>query len=125
MIVVVVASDREIAGMTINVTPPRSAESLVIASSDGSQIGHKSATGALSVAQDGKIATRLNRANGQIGLEVPLLDVSGDTVGVLSLSCPRGAATAAPQDSAERIRDRLRHHIANVGIYSMLHTPST
>jgi hypothetical protein len=109
-----VAANREIVGMTIDAIPPKSTESVVIASSDASQIGRQSAAGALSVAQGGKAATRLNLAGELLEVELPLLDVSGDTVGALSITYPKGAIAPTSKQNAERIRDTLRHRIAHV-----------
>jgi hypothetical protein len=109
-----VASNREIAGLSIDAIPPNSAESIIIASSDASIIDHHYPAAALRVAHGAKAATRTNRV-GELEVELPLLDVSGDPVGELIVTFHKGAATSASTRSAERIRDALSHRIAHVG----------
>ncbi len=99
-----IAANHEIVGMAINAMPPNSAESIVIASSDASQVGHKSAA-----------AARVNGAGDLLEVDLPLLDVSGNPVGEISVTYPKGAAAAESKQSAERIRETLRHRIAHVG----------
>jgi len=101
----------------ISATPPKSSDSIVIASTDPSVIGAKPDPADVTVAGTGKIAVVASAVPGRLDVHLPLHDVSGDTIGALTLSYPNqaGADRAALEQSAERIRDALHRRISHAG----------
>ncbi|MEP6899126.1 MAG: hypothetical protein ABI870_11390 [Rhodanobacter sp.] len=110
------AAHPDIAIMALHVTPPKQTDNVIIASNIG-RIGKKADSDDMGVVNTGKPAIALNEAGDHFEVELPLLDVTNDTVGAVSLVYPykAGDDKAALAKSAEAVRDELRRKISNVG----------
>ena len=110
------ATHPDIAIMALHVTPPKQAINVIIASNIG-RIGKKADSDDMGVVNTGKPAIALNEAGDHFEVELPLLDVTNDTVGAVSLVYPykAGDDKAALAKNAEAVRDELRRKISNVG----------
>jgi hypothetical protein len=106
----------EVAAVALNVTPPKAADNVIVAASDSARIGSKSDGAALEVIKGGKLRASINRAGDRLEVRLPLQDVSGSTIGALSVSYAYGAGAdrAGLERSAERIRDVLHRRISHV-----------
>ena len=106
----------DIAIMAMHVTPPKQADNIIIASNIG-RIGKKADSDDMGVVNTGKPAMALNAAGDHYEIELPLKDVTNDTVGAISIVYPykAGDDQAALAKHAEAVRDELRRKISNVG----------
>lgn len=105
-----------IAIMAMHVTPPKQTDNVIIASNIG-RIGKKADSDDMGVVNTGKPAMALNEAGDHFEVELPLQDVTFDTVGAVSIVYPYkpGDDKAALAKNAESVRDQLRRKISNVG----------
>jgi hypothetical protein len=108
----VAANNPEVTAAAMHVAPPKSKGNVVIASTDAGRLGAHSSAADLAVIKSGK--TAVAQAGDHTVVRLPLRDVSGDTVGALSLTFKAGTDQAAATRSAERIRDGLQRRISHV-----------
>jgi len=110
------ARHSEVATLAMHVTPPNSADNVIIASNFG-RIGKKADADDLEVIKTGKPKMEVGRTGDRFSVELPLQDVSGDTVGALAVAFPykAGANPARFLPWAEKVRDELRRRITNAG----------
>lgn len=110
------AAHPDIVVMAIHATPLKQKDNVIIASNFG-RIGKKADSDDLGVINTGKPNVEVNKAGDRLGVELPLLDTTGDTLGALSIGFPyhSGDDKQALQQRAEKIRDQLARRISNQG----------
>ncbi len=110
-----VAKHPEVVVLAMHVTPPNSADNVIIASNIG-RIGKKADEDDLRVIQTGKPNLEVNKTGDRFEVELPLQDVSGNTIGAIGVVFPYkvGDDKSALQKKAEKIRDELRRRTSNV-----------
>jgi hypothetical protein len=98
----------------MHVTPPKSADNVIVASNIG-RIGMKADANVLRVIQTNTPKRRLAGGGTRFEVELVLSDTSGTTIGALDLIFPfaAGSDQAALQRKAESIRDGLSRRILN------------
>jgi len=103
--------------LTIAVIPPKSSDTVVVASTDKTLIGEKPAPPTTAVAMVNRTSSELNQASGQVEVRLPLRDVSSDNIGMLSVryASRPGTDRATLERDAEHIRDQLHRRITHVG----------
>jgi hypothetical protein len=106
----------EVATLAMHVTPPKSDDNVIIASNFG-KIGKKADEDDLAVLKTGRPRAEVGKNGDRFSVELPLQDVSGDTVGVLAVAFPYKAGGDKGQflKRAEQIRGELRRRITNAG----------
>jgi len=106
-----VRTNPDVLAATISAIPPKSAEPVIVASTDRATLGTRADTTVVA----GTTITAAASASGErLVVRLPLNDVSGDAIGALSLTyAARDRAEAAR--AAERIRDRLHRRISHAG----------
>src|SRR6266850_183499 len=106
----------EVATLAMHVTPPSSPDNVIIASNFGS-IGKKADEDDLGVLKTGQPRMEVGKKGDRFSVELPLQDVSGDTVGVLAIAFPykNGDDKTKFLKQAEQVRDELRRRITNAG----------
>lgn len=104
----------ETLALAMHVTPPKSADNVIIAANHG-QIGKKADENDLAVINTGLPRWKVNREGNRFESKIVLQDVSGDTIGALSVVFPyvKDQDTSALQKRAENIRDALRRQVIN------------
>jgi hypothetical protein len=104
----------EVATLAMHVTPPKSPDNVIIASNFG-RIGKKADDDDLAVIKTGQPKAEVGRNGDRFSVELPLQDVSGDTVGALAVAFPYkpGNDKAKFVRHAEQVRDELRRRITN------------
>ncbi len=109
------ATHPDIAIMAMHVTPPKQAVNVIIASNIG-RIGKAADSDDMGVVDTGKPVLEVNKEGDHFEVELPLKDVTDDTVGALSIVYPYAAGDdkAALAKKAEAVRDQLRRRISNV-----------
>ena len=110
------AAHPDIAIMAMHATPPKQTDNVIIASNIG-RIGKKADSDDMGVVNTGKPAMAVNKEGDHFEVELPLQDVTHDTVGAVSIVYPykAGDDKAALAKRAEAVRDQLRRKISNVG----------
>ena len=110
------AKHPEVATLAMHVTPPNSPDNVIIASNFG-RIGKKADDDDLAVIKTGQPKAEIGKNGDRFSVELPLLDVSGDTVGALAVAFPYepGDNKAKFSKQAEQVRDELRRRITNAG----------
>src|SRR5260370_5429442 len=81
------ARHHEVATLAMHVTPPNSPDNVIIAS-NFSRIGKKADDDDLAVIKTGQPKSEVGRNGDRFSVELPLQDVSGDTVGALAVAFP-------------------------------------
>ncbi len=106
----------EVATLAMHVTPPNSPDNVIIASNFG-RIGKKADDDDLAVIKTGQPKAEVGKNGNRFSVELPLQDVSGDTVGVLAVAFPYKAGDDKAEfvKLAEVVRDELRRRITNAG----------
>lgn len=101
--------------MTMHVTPPKSADNVIIASNIG-RIGKKADADDLRVVQTGKPNLAVNKSGDRFEAEVVLHDANARAIGALGIvfAYKAGDDKAALQRRAEAIRDELSRRISHV-----------
>jgi hypothetical protein len=109
-----VARHPEVLVVMMHVTPPKTADNVVIASNIG-RIGKKADEDDLRVIQTGKPNLEVNKAGDRFEVELPLQDLSHRTVGALGVvfRYKAGDDKLALQRKAEAIRDEMRSRISH------------
>jgi hypothetical protein len=104
----------EVLVLAMHVTPPKSADNLIIASNIG-RIGKKADEDDLRVIATGKPNLEVNKTGDRFEVELPLQDLSHRTVGALGVVFPykAGDDKLALQKKAEMIRDEMRGRISH------------
>ena len=108
------ATHPDIAIMAMHVTPPKQTVNVIIASNIG-RIGKPADSDDMGVVNTGKPVLEVNKEGDHFEVEMPLKDVTDDTVGALSIVYPykAGDDKAALAKKAEAVRDQLRRKISN------------
>ncbi len=108
------ATHPDIAIMAMHVTPPKQTDNVIIASNIG-RIGKKADDDDMGVVNTGKPVLEVNKEGDHFEVELPLQDVTNDTVGALSIVYPYAAGDdkAALAKKAEALRDQLKRKISN------------
>jgi len=103
---------RELLILVMHVTPPNSAENVIIASNIG-RIGNKADEDDLRVINTGKTNLEVNAKGDHFEVELVLEDASGKNIGALGtvFAYKDGGDKASLQKAAEKIRDELRTQI--------------
>src|SRR5262245_41320775 len=106
----------EVATLAMHVRPPNGTDNVIIASNFG-RIGKKADDDDLMVIKTGQTKAEIGKNGERFSVELPLQDVSGDTIGALAVAFPYkpGADTAKFSKPAEQVRDELRRRITNAG----------
>ncbi len=106
----------EVATLAMHVRPPKSTDNVIIASNFG-RIGKKADDDDLAVIKTGQPKSEVGKNGDRFSVELPLQDVSGDTVGALAVAFPYKACDDKAEflKLAERVRDELRSRITNAG----------
>ena len=81
------AAHPDIAIMALHVTPPKQTDNIIIASNIG-RIGKKADSDDMGVVNTGKPAMAVNAEGDHFEVELPLQDVTHDTVGAVSIVYP-------------------------------------
>src|SRR5258707_4175949 len=81
------AKHPEVATVAMHVTPPNSSDNVIIASNFG-RIGKKADDDDLAVIKSGQPKAEVGKNGDRFSVELPLQDVSGDTVGALAGALP-------------------------------------
>jgi hypothetical protein len=81
------ATHPDIAIMAMHVTPPKQTDNVIIASNIG-RIGKKADSDDMGVVNTGTPVREVNKEGDHFEVELPLLDVTNDTVGALSIVYP-------------------------------------
>src|SRR5260370_39576469 len=104
----------EVATLAMHVTPPNSADNVIIAYNFG-RIGKEADEDDVGVIKTGKPNVEVGKTGDRLGVELLLQDVSGDTIGALAVAFPyrAGEDKAESLKLAEKIRDELRRRITN------------
>lgn len=112
----IAASNPSVVAVEMHVTPPKSADNVVIASTHG-HLGQKADPDDLEVISSGKARSEVNKTGDRYEVELVLLDASRRPTGALELqfAYKKGADTVALQRKAEAIRDDVARHISHVG----------
>jgi len=109
-----VASYPDVLVMAMHVTPPKSADNVIIASNIG-RVGKKADPDDLRVIQTGAPNLAVNEAGDRFEVELLLRDANARSIGALGIVFPYTAGTdrAALQKRAEVIRDQLARRISH------------
>lgn len=110
-----VAAHPQVAAIEMHVTPPKSADNVVVAAYHG-HLGEKADEEDLDVIKTGKTSTGLNKAGDRYEVNQPLLDASRRTVGSLGVAFAYkpGADKAAMDRQAQEIRDQIARRISHI-----------
>jgi outer membrane protein assembly factor BamB len=108
------ATHPDIAIMAMHVTPPKQTDNVIIASNIG-RIGKKADDDDMGVVNTGKPVLEVNKEGDHFEVELPLQDVTNETVGALSIVYPYAAGDdkAALAKKAVAVRDQLKREISN------------
>ena len=106
----------EVATLAMHVTPPSSGDNLIIASNFG-RIGKRADEDDLAVIKTGMPNAELNKTGDRFSVELPLQDVSEDTIGALAVAFPYKAGDERIRflQQATQVRNELRRRITNAG----------
>jgi hypothetical protein len=96
--------------MGLHAVPPGSRESVIIANANTARIGVKSSAGDLEAVKDGKTYCAKKDDGAFFNLKLPLLDVSGRSIGILVMEIPY--TSAADETQAVRKAEEIRHELA-------------
>src|SRR5216683_887981 len=77
----------EVATLAMHVTPPNSPDNVIIASNFG-RIGKKADDDDLAVIKTGQPKAEIGKNGDRFSVELPLQDVSGDSIGALAVAFP-------------------------------------
>jgi hypothetical protein len=110
------AKHPEVVTLAMHVTPPNSQDNVIIASNFGS-LGKKADEDDLGVLKTGRPKMEVGKKGDRFSVELPLQDVSHDTIGVLAVAFPykNGDNKTKFLKQAEKIRDELGRRITNAG----------
>jgi hypothetical protein len=106
----------EVATLAMHVTPPNSSDNVIIASNFG-RIGKKADDDDLAVIKTGQPRSEVGKNGDRFSVELPLQDVSGDTVGALAVAFPYKTGDDQTEflKLAEKVRNEFRRRITNAG----------
>jgi len=101
--------------LAMHVTPPKGGDNIILASNFG-RIGKKADDDDAKVISTGQARAGAYSNGKRYGVELPLLDSAGKTIGALSVGWPykQGDDEAAFLKKAEKVRDELRQRIPSV-----------
>jgi DNA-binding beta-propeller fold protein YncE len=83
----------ELRKMGLHAVPPGKSDSLIIANANTSRVGYKSTSGDLDAVKDGKTYCSKKDNGSFYNLKLPLLDASGQRIGILVMEMPFTSAT--------------------------------
>ena len=108
----IMAKHPELLILAMHVTPPNSADNVIIASNIG-RIGKKADEDDMRVIQTGQPNLEVNSTGKRFEVELVLQDKSGKTIGALSavFAYKAGDDKSELQKQAEKIRDEMRRRI--------------
>ena len=111
-----VAAHTDLAVLALHVTPPKSAENVIIASNIG-RIGKKADEDDLRVIKTGTPNKAVNKAGDHYEVELPLLDANRRRIGAAGIvfHYKEGDDKAKLDKEAEAIRDSLARRISHIG----------
>jgi len=106
----------EVATLAMHVTPPNNPDNVIIASNFG-RIGKKADDDDLAVIKTGQPKAEVGKNGDRFSVELPLQDVSGDSIGALAVAFPYKTGDDKTEflKAAQRVRDELRRRITNAG----------
>jgi len=109
------ANHKEVLTLAMHVTPPKSADNVIIASNFG-RIGKKADEDDLAVIKSGQPKMEVGKAGDRFSVELPLHDASARTIGALAVAFPykNGDNRAEFLKKAEQVRNELRRRISHV-----------
>jgi hypothetical protein len=111
------AKHPEVAHLVMHVTPPNKpdTENVIIASSIG-RIGKRADEDDLRIMHTGNVEAVLAKSGDRFNVSLPLLDATGNTIGVLAVGFPYkpGDDKATLLRAAEQLRDGLKGQIPDV-----------
>jgi hypothetical protein len=98
----------ELNALTFHVTPPGAPDNIIVASNIA-PIGKKADADDLSVIRTGKPIEEPNKAGTRYGIELPLLTVGGDVIGVVAIGYKfkTGENTSGFLAKAQALRDEI------------------
>ena len=101
--------------LAMHVTPPKATDNIIIASSFG-RIGKKADDDDAKVIATGQARAGAYSNGKRYGVELPLLDTAGNTVGALSVGWPyrKGDDEKVFMAKAAKVRDELRQRIPSI-----------
>ncbi len=107
--------DHDILVLGIHAQPPASSDSVILASSFG-RIGKKDDAGDLSAVVTGKPNLAINKAGNRYSIGLPLRNVVGKTIGLLTIAFAYtpGKDTLPLLARAEKVRDQLSRRILDI-----------
>lgn len=111
-----VAQHPDLRAVVMHVTPPKTADNIIIASSIG-RIGTPGDANDLNVVATNMTRVAMDQGKKRIEVELPLRDVGGTTIGALGLvwRLPVGGSRAEFERNATVIRDALARRILSAG----------
>ena len=109
------AKHPELNVLAMHVTPPKASDNIIIASSFG-RIGKKADDDDAKVIATGQARAGVYSNGKRYGVELPLLDTNGTTVGALSVGWPyhQGDDEKVFMAKAAKVRDELRQRIPSI-----------
>jgi DNA-binding beta-propeller fold protein YncE len=96
--------------MGLHAIPPGGKESVIIANANTSRIGVPSSAGDLDAVKDGRTYCAKKDDGAFFNMKLPLLDASGNTIGILVMEIP--FTSAADEAAAIRTAEGIRHELA-------------
>ncbi|MFZ6758297.1 hypothetical protein ACO0K9_13895 [Undibacterium sp. Ji50W] len=105
----------QVAALTIYATVPKSLKKSAVASA-GSMTDQAISVPELDSMSDTQLTQRISSGGKHLHTILPLLDVSGETIGTVVITLPykSGDDSSALYKQSEQIRDELRRHVINV-----------
>jgi hypothetical protein len=109
------ARHKEILNLALHVNQPKDGGNIILASTFGRH-GKKADADDLKVIQTGQPITGVYAGGKRFGVELPLQDAAGATIGALSVGYPfqAGTSESALAQQATQLRDELRKQIPAV-----------
>jgi sensor histidine kinase regulating citrate/malate metabolism len=99
--------------MGLHAIPPGKTDSLIVANANSSRVGYKSTSGDLDAVKDGKTYCSKKDNGAFYNLKLPLLDATGQRIGILVMEMPFTSASdnVDAVAKAEAIRAELARQI--------------
>jgi hypothetical protein len=109
------AKHSDVIVLAMHVTPPKAKDNIILASNFG-RIGKKADDDDMKVINSGEPIVGVYGEGKRYGVELPLRDAAGRTVGALSVGFPykKGDDEKAFLTKAEKVRDELQKRIPSV-----------
>ena len=109
------AKHRDVSVLAMHVTPPNANDNIILASSFG-RIGKKADEDDMKVVDTGQPIAGVYSQGKRYGVELPLRDAAGKTIGALSVGFPyrEGDDQKMLGAKAEKLRDELQTRIPSI-----------